>query len=132
MEPLKQRVVPDWNCRSSTRERGFTHGSWIVHAWSLKNKYLLQIGLLEPLKQGVVPDWTCKLSTRDSWIVPAWSLKNKELFRIAHAWSLKIAEVVQIRLYYFLKYFDIMLLLLHVERVNVSHHNPLNVDNKAL
>ena len=35
--------------------------SWIVNAWSLKNKELFQL---------------------DSWIVYAWSLKNKEVFRI--------------------------------------------------
>ena len=72
--------------------------SWIVPAWSLKNKKVFRIGLVdrphvEPWKQGGVPYWTCgssplgalkrrRCSGLDLWIVPAWSLKNEEVFRI--------------------------------------------------
>ena len=41
--------------------------SWIVHAWSLKNKEVFESGVMdcpcmEPEKQGGVPEWTCGLS----------------------------------------------------------------------
>ena len=97
VEPLKQGVVPDW-----TRELS-THGalktrrcsgldSWIVPAWSLKNKEVFRIGLVdrphvEPYKKGGVPDWTRGSSLRgalktrrcsglDSWIIPAFCSRS--------------------------------------------------------
>ena len=50
--------------------------SWIVRAWSLKNKDAFRIGLVdcprvEPQKQGVVLDWTCGL-------VDLWHKSNPE------------------------------------------------------
>ena len=75
--------------------------SWIVPAWSLKNKEVFWIGLVdgpcvEPWKCGVFPDWTHELSPRGdvktkkcsglaSWIVPVWSPRNKEVFQIGIA-----------------------------------------------
>ena len=63
--------------------------SWIVHAWSLKNKELFRIALV---------DCPCPWEVFYSWIVPAWSLKTRSCYGldlwIVHAWEVLNSWIV--------------------------------------